>query len=469
MARILSIEDSLTIRKMIEAILRSDGHEVLLAERGIPGLELARTAKPDLILLDFLLPDLPSPEICRQLLADPATAGIPILLVSTNGAAIRQLYADSRNVRDYLTKPFQAKVLKSVIDHLLAKRAAPAAEAGGLVLPAADAEPLPATIETPNTPEPRAAESGALSLLRNLLNGRFRCIARMIPDLERRRGPLPPEAFYLPFFLRNDLLTEIAAASAQPNVPAHPQIAGTNAWVSLDAALLHLGRTGATGVFRLEMEGEVVTVSISQGRVAMIGSTNPRAYCAGAAYNFHAVPTAAVANAVSVQQREGVPFFITLCRLGLMPDPGILEPLLRDQGIAAVQRALLAPETRYSFVAGGVLPEAARQFPLGLEMRQFLLSVLRLVDDWLEIESTTGSVESVYAIVADAEAQIGQLSLLAAERAVLGLVDGQRSLQGIAALAGQELFCTCAVVYRMLRLGLLRATGASVMAATTPE
>ncbi len=91
MPRILSIDDSLTIRKMVESILQTAGHEVLLADRGTTGLELARTAKPDLILLDFVLPDLPSTELCRQLLDDPATADIPIRLISTNGAAIRQL------------------------------------------------------------------------------------------------------------------------------------------------------------------------------------------------------------------------------------------------------------------------------------------------------------------------------------------------------------------------------------------
>lgn len=475
MPRILSIEDSLTIRKMVEVILREAGHEVLLADRGTTGLELARTAKPDLILLDFVLPDLPSTEICRQLLADPATADIPILLISTNGAAIRQLYAESRNVRDYLTKPFQAKVLKSVIEHLLAKRVASSSGNAGLTLAAAISEPAPQPAvavarEVSAANETRANVSGThTQALRALLSGRFRSIAKMIPDLERRRGPLPAETYFLPFFLRNDLLVEIAAATVQPAAPAQPLISGTNDWVGLDAALLHLGRTAATGVFTLQLEGEVVTVSLSQGRVVMVGSTNPRAYCAGAAYNFRAVPTTAVANAVSAQQRDGTPFFITLCRLGLMPDLGVLEALLRDQGVCAVHRALVAASTRYSFVPGGTLPEAARQFPFSLEMRQFVLSVLRLVDDWLEIESATGSVETVYAVVPDLAEQSAQLELSAAERAVLGLIDGQRTLQGIATAAGQELFCTCAATYRLLRLGLLRATVAPLAATVTPD
>ncbi len=475
MPRILSIDDSLTIRKMVESILQTAGHEVLLADRGTTGLELARTAKPDLILLDFVLPDLPSTELCRQLLDDPATADIPILLISTNGAAIRQLYADSRNVRDYLTKPFQAKVLRSVIEHLLAKRMARGGDTRDLVFTASAPEPkpraaavVPGQAAAAGVVRPDGPSARGLSL-RALLNGRFRSIAKMIPDLERRRGPLPAETFYLPFFLRTDLLAEITAATGPLSESVQPQISGTNDWVSLDTTLLYLGRTGATGVLTLELEEETVTVSISQGRVVMVGSTNPRAYCAGAAYNFRSVPPEAVSTAVGLQQREGVPFFITLCRLGLMPDPGILDALLRHQGSGAVRRALVAPNARYSFVARNTLPEAARQFPFSLDMRQFVLSVLRLVDDWLEIENTTGSVETVYSVVPAAAGQGPGLELSAAESAVLGLVDGQRSLQAIATAAGLELYCTCAATYRLLRLGLLRVTAAPLATAATPD
>lgn len=459
MPRILAIDDSLTIRKMVEIILRGAGHEVLLAENGATGLDLARNAKPDLILLDFVLPDLPSTEICRQLLAAPGTAAIPILLISTNGGAIRQLYADSRNVRDYLTKPFQAKVLQSVIDHLLAKKTPAAEDASGAVLASAAAEPAAAT-----TPAPAAA-ADRTPALRTLLNTRFRSIAKMIPDLERRRGPLPAETFFLPFFLRNELLAEIAAAAARPaEAPQPPTIAGTHGWVGIDATLLHLGRTSATGVLTLQLEGETVAVSVSQGRVVMVGSNNPRTYCTGAAYNFRGLPPPAVSAAVAAQQREGVPFFVTLCRQGVLSDTVALERLLVAQGVRAVHRAFLQPTTRYTFVAGDALPEYARQFPFGMPMADFVLSVLRLIDDWLEIEAAAGSVDTVYAVLPDHAEQIAALSLTPEESAVLQQFDGQRSLQAVTAATGQELFATCAAAYRLLRLGFLRTVAAPAVA-----
>ncbi|MFT3831419.1 MAG: response regulator [Opitutaceae bacterium] len=458
MPRILAIDDSLTIRKMVEIILRGAGHEVLLAEQGAAGLELARTAKPDLILLDFVLPDLPSTEICRQLLLDSATASIPILLISTNGAAIRQLYADSRNVRDYLTKPFQAKVLQSVIDHLLAKRpAAPEDTSGAVIASASAASPT----AVPTAPAPSGER---LQSLRPLLNARFRAIAKMIPDLERRRGQLSAETFFLPFFLRNELLAEIAAVAARPvDAPPTPTIAGTHDWVGLDAALLHLGASGASGVFTLQTQGEAVTISLRQGRVVMVGSNNPRVYCGGAPYNFRTLPAGPVAAAVAAQQRDGVPFFVTLFRLGMITDPEQLRALLIGQGIRAVHRAFLQPNTSYAFVATDVLPEVARAVPFDLDAGEFVLSVLRLVDDWLEIESTAGSVETVYAALPDQTERLAALHLSPEETTVLGLFDGQRSLQAVAAVAGLELFVCCAAAYRLLRLGLLRTIAAPLV------
>ena len=455
MPRILAIDDSLTIRKMVEIILRGAGHEVLLAETGTAGLALARTAKPDIILLDFVLPDLPSTEICRQLLAAPDTAAIPILLISTNGAAIRQLYADSRNVRDYLTKPFQAKVLQSVIDHLLAKKPAPAEDTSGAVLAAA---PAPA-VTAAAVPAPDRTTT-----LRTLLNARFRGIAKMIPDLERRRGHIPAETCFLPFFLRNELLAEIAASAARPaEAPALPDISGTHGWVGIDATLLHLGRTSATGVLSLRLDGETVSVSIAEGRVVMVGSSNPKAYCNGASYNFRGLPAPVVSAAVAAQQRDGTPFFVTICRQGVLSDTAELERLLLTQGVRAVHRGFLQPTTRYTFVAADTLPEYARQFPFGLPMPDFVLAVLRLVDDWLEIEAAAGSVDTVYAVLPDRAEHAAALPLTPEETAVLQQFDGQRTLQSVAAVTGQELFATCAAAYRLLRLGMLRTVAAPVV------
>lgn len=506
MAKILAIDDSLTIRKLVDMILRGAGHQVVLSEKGATGLELAKAERPDLILLDYVLPDMQSPEICRQLLEDPATSEIPVLLISTNGAAIRQLYSDSGNVRDYLTKPFQAKVLQTVVEHLLAKKVEVAPEPPVVppvetVEPAGVPTPQPPLTEVPapspifSAPEPivpvpphkteppsriapapasrigagvaSALASDGHAALRALLNMRFRAIAKLIPDLESRRGPLAADTYYLPFLLRNELVSEIVAEVSRTQISADsamPLIAGTHEWMGIDTTFFHLGRTKATGVFSFKLPGETVEVMLLRGDVVLVSSNNPRVYCTGAAYNFRAAPPAAISTAVAIQQRDSVPFFLTLYRMGALRDPAAIKALLRAQGVRALHRVMTTVGARYAFVPRETLPEVARMFPLEIEVRQFMLEVLRRIDDWLEIESTTGSVESVFARESAGHTIAAQLSLSPEETAVLGVIDGQRTLQQIAEAAQVDLFTACAVVYRMLKLNVLRVVPVTAVA-----
>jgi CheY-like chemotaxis protein len=483
---ILAIDDSLTIRKLVDLILKNAGYQVLLAEKGEEGLGLALEHKPSLILLDYILPDMQSPEICKRLLANPATADIPVLMISTNGGAIRQLYADSRNVKDYLTKPFQAKVLLSVITHLLERQSADAQQASApleldtmagatpsTALPftaarsgTAPAQPQiepglgePARHEPASPARPLANQiaSEANASLRALLNTRFRALARMIPELEQRRGKLPAETYYLPFLLRNELLADISAEIGRAQIQSEstqPLIAGTADWMGVDATLLHLGRSGATGVLALRLPKENIEIVLRAGEVLTITSDNPKIYCAGAPFNFRALPAPVIAAAVAAQQRSRVPFFVTIYRAGAHRDQAELLGLIRQQAARALHRAMGTPGARYAFIPRETVADPA-PFALAISPRQAVLESLRLVDDWLEIESATGSVETVFKLVPGTEDHFAQLVLNAEERAVLERTDGASPLQEIAAAANLGLYETCAVVFRFLKLQLL--------------
>ena len=117
--KILVADDSLTIRKLVETVLSQEGYEVITAENGTECLGKAAQEKPDIILLDYILPDMQGTEVCRSLINSPETWEIPVLMMSSNGNAIRQLYQDLNNVADYLTKPFAPNVLRAVVSHHL--------------------------------------------------------------------------------------------------------------------------------------------------------------------------------------------------------------------------------------------------------------------------------------------------------------------------------------------------------------
>jgi DNA-binding response OmpR family regulator len=143
--KILVADDSLTIRKLVESVLSKEGYSVVTAVSGADCLAKATSEKPTLILLDYILPDMQGTEVCRSLINSPETWEIPVLMMSSNGTAIRQLYQDLNNVADYLTKPFAPSVLKAVIAQLLQKDQ-PAEQAEVPATPAA------APVERPAAP-----------------------------------------------------------------------------------------------------------------------------------------------------------------------------------------------------------------------------------------------------------------------------------------------------------------------------
>jgi CheY-like chemotaxis protein len=101
--KILLVEDSKPIRLENESALHRTGYEVVCAEDGERALALARSEKPDLILLDMILPKLSGPEVLRQLKKDAATAEIPVVVVSSLSEKNRQKLIEA-GAEEYLEK-----------------------------------------------------------------------------------------------------------------------------------------------------------------------------------------------------------------------------------------------------------------------------------------------------------------------------------------------------------------------------
>jgi len=116
---ILVIDDSPTIRKLVECHLSEAGYRVALAVDAERGVEMAQTVKPDLILLDHQLPGTTGDEVCRKLLASEITARIPVVVSSSLRNRAFSLYSEFPNVIDQIPKPFTPELLKSGIANAL--------------------------------------------------------------------------------------------------------------------------------------------------------------------------------------------------------------------------------------------------------------------------------------------------------------------------------------------------------------
>jgi len=112
---ILTIEDQADIRRLIRMTLEFEGIDVIEAGNGAEGLVLARRHRPDLILLDVMMPGLSGLQVSQALAADPALSHIPVLMLTAlaqDGDVAAGLAAGARA---YLTKPFSPMELLNVV------------------------------------------------------------------------------------------------------------------------------------------------------------------------------------------------------------------------------------------------------------------------------------------------------------------------------------------------------------------
>jgi DNA-binding response OmpR family regulator len=128
MSRILIIEDQPEIRRLIKWALEFDEHEIQEAMNGETGLGLIRIWRPDLVLLDVMMPgDIDGLAVCRQIRADPDYAAMPIILLSARAQASDRRAGELAGADAYMIKPFSPIELTDLITSLLNKAPKPAA------------------------------------------------------------------------------------------------------------------------------------------------------------------------------------------------------------------------------------------------------------------------------------------------------------------------------------------------------
>ncbi len=128
-AKILVADDETDALELIEVNLAAAGYEVLSAVDGKVALELARTALPNLILLDIMLPEMDGLEVCKALRRDPATATIPIIMLTARATEIDRVLGLELGADDYITKPFSPRELVLRVKNVLKRTPPPPADA----------------------------------------------------------------------------------------------------------------------------------------------------------------------------------------------------------------------------------------------------------------------------------------------------------------------------------------------------
>ena len=124
LANVLLVEDEKSIVTLIKYNLEKEGFKVFCAETGEDALKIIKEKIPDLVILDWMLPDLPGVEVCRQIKKDKKLKNIPILILTAKGEPDDKIKGLEVGADDYVTKPFNNKELLLRIKSLI-KRSKP--------------------------------------------------------------------------------------------------------------------------------------------------------------------------------------------------------------------------------------------------------------------------------------------------------------------------------------------------------
>jgi two-component system phosphate regulon response regulator PhoB len=138
MARVLVIEDEADLQQILDYNLGQAGHQVRIASTGREGLRIARDERPDIVLLDLMLPDISGTEVCKTLKKDKQTQNIHVVMVTAKGEEIDRVVGFELGADDYVVKPFSVRELLLRMQSVLRRRApggetrAPVVEFGDL-------------------------------------------------------------------------------------------------------------------------------------------------------------------------------------------------------------------------------------------------------------------------------------------------------------------------------------------------
>jgi twitching motility two-component system response regulator PilH len=120
MARVLIVDDSPTETYKLAGMLEKNGHTVLTAESGEEGVVVAKKEKPDIVLMEIVMPGHNGFQAPRQLTKAPETTHIPVIIVTTKDQETDRVWGMRQGAKAYLTKPIEESVLLEIITESMA-------------------------------------------------------------------------------------------------------------------------------------------------------------------------------------------------------------------------------------------------------------------------------------------------------------------------------------------------------------
>lgn len=129
-SRILVVEDEIDLAELVAFHLRESGHVVIVSGTGATALAEVKRQKPDLVVLDVMLPDISGIEVCRRLRRDDDTRRLPVIMLTAKGEEVDRVVGFEVGADDYVVKPFSPRELLLRIEAVLRRATAPIDDTG---------------------------------------------------------------------------------------------------------------------------------------------------------------------------------------------------------------------------------------------------------------------------------------------------------------------------------------------------
>jgi CheY-like chemotaxis protein len=455
--RILVIDDSPTIVRVVQLVLTKAGFQVESAADGEAGLAAARAHRPDVILLDFVMPKMNGYQVCRELAADPALREIPVVLMSAKGDQVGERFVKVMGIVDYITKPFSPEAITAVVQHTIGK-----------YVMGSDSETGRAAAVAPvEVADGGAARARGLAALRShvteLVAARVAALFALADAADGsgdRDARVPTDAAAIADTVRSALTDEAldgVVAGLDPSVFDGESLRGDLRVIPLAEILQLLDHQEQSGVLSVTRNNASIEVYFRRGRIDQaLGRGLPEDLLLGRyIVDGELMPRSAFDAFVASAPSAGRLIGEQLVRLGHLSSSD-RQAALGKQTAELVYEALRWRYGSFRFVAGLEAPAPVVEAALELDVEALLMEGFRRVDEWHLIERAIADFELVFLRNEDAVAQMGRGRLTREELAVLELVNGKNSVKDIVRKSRMGSFEVSKMLYRLLSIKLVR-------------
>ena len=430
--RILVIDDSLMLLDFVEKILSEANYDVVTAATAQEGLLATHEQPPDLILLDYLLPDLRGDEVSSRLSKDESTARIPVVFVSSFAADLEQTQTKSSNVLGVLNKPFTSDLLLEAVEQHLPKIEGAAAEA--------TCERAPGS-EFTNVIGPEIEPAPPMASL-PLRDDAALVSAQSCELAHTGRGGLDP-------------LSQPAAACGVGSVgsasAAKIVFSGDTDLVSFARVLRVIAEKELTGTLRCSWTKEDVELYARDGRVVLVTTRDAELYYSEVPITLVNIDPEDLARARATQSQNGCPLFITLAGEGQILRHPALQ-LVGHYGQELFAHLWTASQVRFAFDQTSDLPDFTRDVASETDMEDWMLRTLRFVDVEDVADRTNYDVSWIPTYTRPGRERVERLQLSVKEAQFISQLDGAGSIAEVAHNLRLDLKFARLIVFRFVEL-----------------